>query len=177
MKTLTTSVREAVASADFSGIGFNHHLDFKGLSAINAPWDAVTDKMISGDRGDDTMRQAFCKVCFAIAATQPIHYSAVKPDSNLETFFPRKGRRQRIRAFQQALGVDIQLVVVKDSLEWSIIAGALGTLILLFVAWKAAFVCFAATLVLGWLAQRFGTDLKLGSIRQLTEEIARERYL
>ncbi len=177
MKTLTTSVREAVASADFSGIGFNHDLDFKGLSAVNAPWDAVTDKMITADREDNSMRQAFYKVCFAIAATQPIHYSAVKPDSKLETFFPRKGRRQRVRAFQQALGVDIQLVVVKDSLEWSIITGALGTLILLFVAWKAAFVCFAATMALGWLSQQFGTELKLHSVGQLTEEIARERYL
>jgi hypothetical protein len=32
-------------------------------------------------------------------------------------------------------------------------------------------------MLFGWLSQRFGTELKLVSVRDLTEEIARERYL
>jgi len=120
---------------------------------------------------------AFYKIRSAIAATQPIDKTSIRPDSQLETFFPRKGRQQNIRAFQKALGIDVQLLVMHDSLEWAILLSAATTFVTLFFTWKGALVWLAFTLLVSWLATKFGRELRLNSVQELTEKIAREHYI
>jgi len=62
--------------------------------------------------GDVVTRDAFYKIRFAIAATQPVHYTSINPDSKLESLFPRKGRKQT-SGVSKALGIDVDLLAVK----------------------------------------------------------------
>ena len=120
---------------------------------------------------------AFYKIRSAIANTQNIDKTAIRPDSRLETFFPRKGRHQAVKAFQKALGIDVQLLVMKDSMEWAIILSAATTFISLFYTWKGALAWAAFTVLISWLAGKFGKELKLNSVQELSEKIARDHYI
>jgi fructose-1,6-bisphosphatase/sedoheptulose 1,7-bisphosphatase-like protein len=118
----------------------------------------------------------FYKIRYAIAVSQPVDKTSIRPDSPLETFFPRKGRRQAIKAFQKALGIDIELLIIKDWLEWAIIISAAITFITLFFTLAGAAIGLAATATIALLAGKFGKQLELVSVKQLTEKIAREHY-
>jgi len=174
METLTTTTIETIRHNDFAGIA-----DTKETSYVISTLGTLCDieKPAQPSLGDVVTRDAFYKIRFAIAATQPVHYTSINPDSKLESLFPRKGRKQNIRAFQKALGIDVDLLAVKDSLEWAIILSALVSFITLFYTWKGAAACFAFTAVIGWLSRRFGTELKLDSVGQLTAIITREHYI
>jgi len=118
--------------------------------------------------------EVFYKIRSAIAATQAVDKKSITPESKLELFFPRKGRRQRIKAFQEALGIKIDLLELNDSFEWAIIISTVATCILFFINWKEASVCLVFTALLGWLANRSGKRLKCQSVKELTEKIVRE---
>jgi len=125
---------------------------------------------------DGFTRQAFHAIRLAIAASQSIDIASITPDSTLETFFPRRNRKQRIRAFQQELGVEIDLLVVKSPLEWGILMSTAISLIALFLSWKAMVAGMAFTAAFGSLAVVFGRELELVTIKQLAERIAHEHY-
>ena len=120
---------------------------------------------------------ALYRITYAIAATQSVDRTAIKPDSRLETFFPRKDREQNIKRFQSALGVEVDLLVMKDSWEWAVIVSAAASLITLFFAWHLAMTCLGLTIIVGCLAGKFGRELKPVSVQQLAEDIAREHYI
>ena len=120
---------------------------------------------------------ALYRITYAIAATQSIDRTAIKPESRLETFFPRKDREQNIKRFQTALGVDVDLLIMKDSWEWAVIMSAGASLITLFFAWNIALACLGFTIIVGCLAGKFGRELKPVSVQQLAEDIAREHYI
>jgi len=157
------------------GVHFNNR-DLEGVSTFGSLCDIVTGKLVSGSVEDRTTQQAYYKICSAIAITQPIDRASVTPDSRLEVFFPLAGRRRKIKAFQKALGVEFDLLTVRDSMEWAILFSAAATMIAPFFSWLLAVTCLASTIIIGLLAMTFGRKLKFGSVQQLSEEIAREHY-
>jgi len=136
----------------------------------------VTGNPGPGRIEDSPKRHALHAVCAAIAASQSIDISSITPDSRLDTFFPRRDRQQRIEAFQDELGVDIDLLAVKNSVEWTVILSANISLAALFFSWKVAMGGLAFTAVAGWLAARYGQELEFVTVGQLAEQVAREHY-
>lgn len=136
----------------------------------------ITDSPAPEKIEDYPCRQVFYKVRSAIAASQSIDKTAIRPDSKLITFFPRRNRQQRIRAFQYELGVEVGLLVIKDSLEWTIILSTVASFAMLFFSWQAMIAGFAFTALLAWLSARFGQKLEFDTVRQLVEKVAREHY-
>jgi hypothetical protein len=136
----------------------------------------VTDSPVNECLEDNPAREAFYAICSAIAVSQSIDKAYIKPESKLEIFFPRQNRRQKIRAFQQALGIDIQLVALRAPLEWGILLCALVSFIALFVSWQAGLISFAFTGLVSWLSVRFGWKLAFETVKQLSERVADEHY-
>jgi hypothetical protein len=136
----------------------------------------ITANAASENAEDRFKRQALQAVCAAIAASQSIDITSIRPDSRLATFFPRQNRQQRIHAFQDELGVDIDLLAIKNAVEWTIILSTNISLITLFVSLKAGTMGLAFTAVAGWLAARFGQELAFDTVGQLAEQVAREHY-
>lgn len=136
----------------------------------------ITDSPAPENTDEPPARQAFYKIRSAIAASQSIDKTAIRPDSPLETFFPRRGRRQRIRAFQSELGIEVELTIVKSSMEWAIILSAAASFIALFFSWKVMTASLALTAALTWLAVTFGQKLECLTIAQLADKMGREYY-
>jgi len=136
----------------------------------------ITGNPASGNAEDRLRQQAFDAVSSAIALSQSIDISSIDPDSKLETFFPRNHRQRRIHAFQDELGVDIDLLAIKNAAEWTIILSTVTSIIALFVSWKAGAAGLAFTAIAGWMATRFGQDLEFDTVGQLAEQVAREHY-
>jgi hypothetical protein len=157
------------------GVHFNNR-DLDGVSNFGTLCDIVTGKLNSGSVEERTTQQAYYKVCSAIVLTQPIDRTSITPDSRLDTFFPATGRRKKIKAFQKALGVEFDLLAVKDSMEWAILLSAATTMIAPFFSWLIAIIWLAFTIIIGLLAATFGKDLKFTTIRELSEQVAREHY-
>ena len=122
----------------------------------------------------NTDSHAFQAIRAAIATSQSIDTNAISPDSRLENFFPRKERRERINAFQSELGLDIDMMSVRNSLEWVIIVSALGSFAALFFSWELAVAGLVLTGLLSWVSTTFGQTLTFATVGQLSEQISRE---
>ncbi|MBS1566354.1 MAG: hypothetical protein JST39_18370 [Bacteroidetes bacterium] len=121
-------------------------------------------------------KQAFYRIRAAIAASQSIDRNSIHPDSRLSGFFPRRHRRKKIDAFQYELGIELEMTVVRDELEWFVILCTFTSIALLFINWKAAFTSMAFTGLCAWLSAKFGQVLELSTVEQLSRKLAREHY-
>jgi hypothetical protein len=157
------------------GVTFNNR-ELEGVSTFGSLCDIVTDKLTAGSIEERTRRQVFHKICHAITISQPVDRASIKPGTSLERLFPLAGRRQKIKAFQKALGIDVNMTVVNNALEWAIIIGAAISLLSLFFNPPAALTEMALTGLVILLSNRFGRELELTTVKQLTEKIAREYY-
>ena len=125
---------------------------------------------------DPAVQQAYYRICSAIALTQPVSRTSLNPNSQLEVLFPASGRRQKIKAFQRALGVEFDLLKINGSLEWAILISVAASMMAPLISWSLTISCLAFTAMVGWLAGTFGQELKYTSIRQLSEQVALEHY-
>ena len=128
------------------------------------------------DKNDCTTQQAFYKVRKAIGLTQEFDEINIEPNTNLVDIFPRSNRRQKVKDFQQALGLPVDILTMKTWLALTIAAGFILSLIALFFSWQYAVLGLTFFTLFTWTVTKFSKELNVSTVRQLTEKISREHY-
>ena len=140
--------------------------------------DVITNKVEGVDSDDCTTQQAFYKVRNAITATQLIDKNSINIDTKLQDILPRDNRRQKIKQLQVELGLPLDILDIKSWLGWTIFIGIVASLIMFFIKWQLATSGLLFFIAVGWTANKFfAKELEIKTVRQLTEQLARENYV
>jgi Flp pilus assembly protein TadB len=133
---------------------------------------------LQGDNSEDcTTQQAFYKVRNAIATTHRINTKEINLATKLQEIFPRDNRRKKIRQLQEELDIKLNMLGIKSWLGWTIFVGIVISLILFFFKWQFAVTGLLFFIALGWTAYKFfAKELKIATVRELTQILARENY-
>ena len=138
--------------------------------------DCIESQINFTNKDDCTTQQAFYKVRNAINLTQNIDKKNIEIQTQLETVFPRQNRRQKVKEFQQELGITINLLSMKSWLVLTIVVGFTSSLIAFFFSWKVAVCGLLFFYILNWTLSKFSKEIEIETVGQLAEKITREYY-
>lgn len=124
-----------------------------------------------------TSQQAFYKIREAIFFSQKIDKGTIKPDTLIDEIFPKTGRRKKIKAFQKALGVPIDILSMKPWLGLFIAVGFLLSFLAFFFSWKLALIGILTFLISNWAARKLSREIEYISIGELIMRITRDHYM
>lgn len=150
---------------------------FYNVNTFGDVCDIFENHMNHHHRDDCTKQQAFYRVRKAISATQEISEDQIKLDSSLTELFPRNNRRKKANEFKNYLGIDINILTYPDWLALAFVIGFLLSLGAFFVDWKIALSGIVFFISAAKIADRFGKDLELQTVRELTEKLSQENYI
>jgi hypothetical protein len=149
---------------------------FKDAKTFGDICDIVGSQINLSDKVDCTTQQAFYKVRKAISLTYSVAEKNIKPESNLEDFFPRQNRIQNVKNFQQNLGINVDLLSMKTWLAWTILIGFTLSLIAFFFSWKIAIIGLTFFSLFSWTISKFSKEIDITTVGELAEKISREHY-
>lgn len=150
---------------------------FKNVKTFGDLCDVIESHIQYENSEDCTSQHAFYKIQAAISETRRIDKKLILPDTQLADLFPRQYRRRQVKAFQQHLGVRLQLLTYPGWLFPIFIAGFLASFIAFFVDWKIALsgiIFFAVALT---IADKLGKELAIGTVKELTIKATTEHYI
>lgn len=139
--------------------------------------DIVVDKVRHVHNESCTTQQAFYKIRNAINCTVTAPREMVKPQTRLEDIFPRDNRVVVINEIEREMGFQLNLLQPKQ--------GIIGLFAFVLVASLAGFFFQPAVAAFGLiiavtglaLAGRFGKELKVKTLGDLAEKVAKEHHL
>ena len=149
---------------------------FKDAKTFGDICDIIASQINFVGKDDCTTQQAFYKVRKAICLTHSVAEKNIKPQSELEDFFPRQNRIQKVKNFQQNLGIKVDLLSMKTWLAWTILIGFTFSLIAFFFSWKIAIVGLTFFSLFSWTISKFSKEIDIATVGELTEKISREHY-
>ena len=138
--------------------------------------DIIESQINLTDKNDCTTQQAFYKVRKAIGLTQNFDERNIEPQTKLEDIFPRSNRRQKVKVFQQSLGIKVNFLTIKNWLGWTLVLCFLFSLIAFFLNWLIAIGGLVVSTLATWTAYKFSKELSTLTVAELTEKISREHY-
>lgn len=152
--------------------------ELENVENFGALCDIIENK-VNGIHADNcSSQQAYYRIREAISLVQSIDKASITLDSKLEHLFPRYDRNKKIRALQRQLGISFDILGMQAWFTWLILGGGIGSLLLFFFQWQIAIIGFLLITMAGWLAGKFfSKELKLDTVRQLTEKLSREHYV
>jgi len=159
---------------------FNIRLDdtsCKDVKTFGKLCDIVVEKVKQTNNDSCTTQQAFYKIRNAINSTISPPKELIKPQTKLADIFPRDTRLQVITEIEREMGFKINLLQPKQ--------GIVGTFIFVLAASAVGFFYQPAMAFIGaliaitglMLAGKFGKELKVKTLGDLAEKVAREHYI
>ena len=124
-----------------------------------------------------TTQQAFNRVRYAFNATQHYGGEQIHPDTSLAQLFPLHNRRQKTKEFIRNLGTEIKILTYPDWLVLAFGVIFLLSIVAFFFDWKIALSGIAFFLLAEKIADKFGKNLNIKTVRELTEKLSRENYI
>lgn len=155
----------------FEGEGFRHVTTFGELV------DAITAHICLPNKDDCTSQQAFYKLRTALFVVNGNKRVAIKPDTTLDSLFPRKNRRNDVMQLEQQVGVELNVLQLKAVVAVLLIVLFISSAILLFI--KPLYGClgFISFCIGVYFAQKTANEFAVQTVRQLVEKMTREHYL
>lgn len=151
--------------------------DLKDTKNFGALCDVVVAKVKHAQADSCTTQQAFYKLRNAINARNPTEKYLVKPQTKLCELFPRDNRIEVVADIEAEMGFHMNLLHPKPWITWSFGLLLVASLGLFFFNSTVAFIGLVISIAGLRLAGRFGKELKVKTIGDLAEKIAREHYL
>ncbi len=149
--------------------------EFTGLSTFGELCDHITNKIQLDHSDSCATQQAFYKLRNAISATTNI--SNIKTDTLLSDILPRQKRLSLVRQIENQLGFKLPLLRPKYFITGTLILVFLVSLGGLFISWKIGLMLLVFSLVGLRIANKFGKELDIKTLGELTEKMTREHYL
>ncbi|QKJ31236.1 hypothetical protein HQ865_16220 [Mucilaginibacter mali] len=150
--------------------------DFKDVKTFGDLCDIVMDRIEGESVNSCTSQQAFYKIRDAIIGTCSIDRDSLTLDTELSFIFPRRNRIYKVRQFRDQLGIRVNILGIKNWLGWFITVCFILSFGLLFINWLYALIAIAASIGMYRFSYLFGKELKINTVRQLTELVATEHY-
>ncbi|HMG10470.1 MAG TPA: hypothetical protein VK609_18280 [Mucilaginibacter sp.] len=159
---------------------FNIRLDDtsrKDVKTFGKLCDIVVEKVKQTNNDSCTTQQAFYKIRNAINSTISPPKELIKPQTRLADLFPRGNRLEVIAEIEKEMGFKINLLQPKQGIVSTFVFVLLASLAGFFFQPVMAFVglIIAATGLM--LAGKFGKELKVKTLGDLAEKVAREHHL
>jgi hypothetical protein len=158
------------------GLKFERN-SFYNVKTFGDLCDVFENRMHHPNSDDCTKQQAFYRVRKAISATRNISEDQIKPDSSLIDLFPRNNRRQKANEFKKYLDTNIKILTCPDWLSLTFLIGLLLSLFAFFLDWKIALSGIVFFISAAKIANHFGKEVELKTVRDLTEKLSRENYV
>ena len=125
---------------------------------------------------DCTSQQAFHRIRNAISKTLTIDRKELVPSTRLENLFPKKNRRVQIKKMESLLGFPTKALKPSDILIGFGCISILTSLIWLFFSWKIGMTILISSILFMNFIYWQGKMLRIHTIGELAEKIARENY-
>ena len=138
--------------------------------------DHIKDKIQLESAEDCTSQQAFYKLREALSLMFQTDKKIISPDTLLVNFFPRQNRRRKVEELEERLGFKINIVGPPQWLVGTLIFLMIGSVLGSFVE-KTLGLIGVFSFVGLQLAIKLGNELKVKTIGQAAEEMARENYM
>ncbi|SDP88831.1 hypothetical protein SAMN05428975_3387 [Mucilaginibacter sp. OK268] len=159
---------------------FNIRLDdtsCKDVKTFGKLCDIVVEKVKQTNNDSCTTQQAFYKIRNAINSTISPPKELIKPQTKLADIFPRDTRLQVIAEIEREMGFKINLLQPKQGIvgtfAFVLLASAVGFFYQPIMAFIGALVAITGLM----LAGKFGKELKVKTLGDLAEKVAREHYI
>ncbi|MDN3550378.1 hypothetical protein [Mucilaginibacter aquaedulcis] len=159
---------------------FNIRLDDtspKDVKTFGKLCDIVVEKVKQTNNDSCTTQQAFYKIRNAINSTISPPKELIKPQTKLADIFPRDTRLQVIAEIEKEMGFKINLLQPKQGVvatfAFVLLASVAGFFYQPVMAFIGLIIAFAGLL----LAGKFGKELKVKTLGDLAEKVAREHYI
>ncbi|MEN0056550.1 MAG: hypothetical protein AAGC65_22930 [Mucilaginibacter sp.] len=149
----------------------------KDVKTFGKLCDIVVEKVKQTNNDSCTTQQAFYKIRNAINSTVSPPKELVKPQTKLADIFPRETRLEVIAEIEKEMGFKINLLQPKQ--------GVVGTFVFVLMASVVGFFYQPVMAVIGLvvafagllLAGKFGKELKVKTLGDLAEKVAREHHI
>ena len=158
------------------GIKFGH-TDFQEVKTFGELCDVVELKVTGLQKNDCTSQQAFYRIREALSVASGLDKKEITLQTELAFVFPYNNRRYKMKLFQKQLGLSVDVLGMKGWLASTIAGGFLLSFLFFFFSWKLAIMGLLFFFVFAWVAGQFSKELNLGTVKQLTEMVAREHYM
>ena len=151
--------------------------DLTHIKTFGALCDMVVDKVKQVQSDSCTTQQAFYKLRNAINAKKPIEKCDLKPQTKLCELFPRDNRIEIVADLENEMGLHMNLLRPKPGVVWAFTIALILSITLSFVFGVAGYIGLVISIAGLILAGKFGKELKVKTLGDLSEKIAREHYL
>lgn len=151
--------------------------DINEVKTFGALCSKVVDKVKQVQADSCTTQQAFYKLRNAINAKKPIEKCDLKPQTKLCELFPRDNRIEVVADMEAEMGFHINLLQPKQWIVWCFTGLLLAGVALAFYNNIAGYTLTGIAVIGLVLAGKFGKELKVKTLGELAEKIAREHHL
>ncbi|MET3978151.1 hypothetical protein ABIB62_000718 [Mucilaginibacter sp. UYP25] len=151
--------------------------DLKHIKTFGALCDMVVDKVKQVQGESCTTQQAFYKLRNAINAKKPIEKCDLKPQTKLCELFPRDNRIEVVADLEDEMGLHMNLLRPKPLVIWAFAIALVVSVTVSFVFGIVGYIGMVISITGLILAGKFGRELKVKTLGDLSEKIAREHYL
>lgn len=151
--------------------------DLNHIKTFGALCDLVVDKVKQVQSDSCTTQQAFYKLRSAINAKKPIEKCDLKPQTKLCELFPRDNRIEVVADMEAEMGFHLNLLQPKQGIVYAFVGLIVAAIALSFYNNTAGLILGGIAMAGLVLAGKFGKELKVKTLGDLAEKIAREHYL
>jgi len=139
--------------------------------------DLITNKIQLENSDDCTTQQAFYKLRDGITTLFNIDKEAITTDYQLDSFLPRKKRKEKLRRLENHLNVHFNILKPRQWITNTLLILLLGSIIGLIFQWQLGLLGFCFSLSGLWTSNKVGNELKIQTVGQLAEKMTREYYI
>jgi len=150
--------------------------ELKDVKTFGELCDIITHKVRGDNSNDCTTQQAFYKLRTALAVTAPPAKNGVTLDTTLEQLFPRQTRRRQVASMDEQLGFKTGILRPKSWVTLGFVLVFFASLIGLYFSWQAGLACIAVSILIYKLTYKFGKEMDIITVGELSHKIAREHY-
>ncbi|MCO5936585.1 hypothetical protein NAF17_13650 [Mucilaginibacter sp. RB4R14] len=151
--------------------------DLTHVKTFGAMCDMVVNKVKQVQSDSCTTQQAFYKLRNAINAKKPIEKCDLKPQTKLCELFPRDNRIEVVADLENEMGLHMNLLRPKPGVVWAFSVALLASVTVSFMFGIIGYIGMVISITGLILAGKFGRELKVKTLGDLSEKIAREHFL
>ena len=139
--------------------------------------DTISSKIELEHAEDCTSQQVFYKIRQSIAKIQSLGKKEIALDCELETIFPKKGRRRKVLQIRKELGFPLKILKPKDWINYVLLFILLSSLVELFINWRFGLIGLAVSFMGFRIADWFGKEFAVKTVGEAATKAARENYV
>jgi hypothetical protein len=150
--------------------------ELKHMKTFGELCDLITRKATGDSVNDCTTQQAFYKLRAALQLICLGKVDNINVETALEQLFPRQTRLGQVNSLDEHLGFKTNILRPKHWLTLCVVLMFFASLIGLYFSMKVGFAGIFFSLLMFKLSDRYGKEMDITTVGELSKKIAREHY-